>query len=156
VRTYSCCIWPGDPAEALAPLQSLSVLGSSPDEAVRSSSSLRRRSHRNPETHGGHQDDGRTFPFDVLGAMPDLPHRQRLYTDAFEAGGRAHPMRVPPRRSSDLRLLALMADSVQEVNREIKAVPEAVQKSSSESGPNPPRSVEGVASFNDLTSTLGA
>jgi hypothetical protein len=88
--------------------------------------------------------------------MPDLPHRQRLYTDAFEAGGRAHPMRVPPRRSSDLRLLALMADSVQEVNREIKAVPEAVQKSSSESGPNPPRSVEGVASFNDLTSTLGA
>jgi hypothetical protein len=32
-------------------------------------------------------DDGRTFPFDVLPAMADLLHRQRLYTDAFEATG---------------------------------------------------------------------
>jgi integrase len=30
-------------------------------------------------------DDGRTFPFDVLPAMADLLQRQRLYTDAFEA-----------------------------------------------------------------------
>jgi hypothetical protein len=67
VRTYSWCIWPG----------------------TRQRHS--RRSSHDRCSGGGHQDDGRTFPFDVLRAMPDLRHRQRLYTDAFEGHGRASP-----------------------------------------------------------------